>query len=323
MVSESVRNANTYANMDCEEKNPMRFGLCCQFKDEEIAFRTTTAKVLLTLPRDAQLKKLSGICCNNAQSLVEAVQNVQRLKIGAFRIMSPLFPRMTHPEVGYSLDDLPDDEKIGSLLAVTRSFAQVHDIRLSFHPDQFVVLSSPHPKVVDNSIRELKYQAWLAEAVGAEVINLHAGGVYGDKLAALQRFCEVFTDLPENVRSRLTLENDDVSYTVSDLLPVCDKLAIPLVYDVHHHRCNPDCLSVEEATRLAGATWQRLGREQYCHLSSPRAGWGQGNPKPHADYIDPEDIPACWLGRVMTVDIEAKAKELAVMRLINSMNNGR
>lgn len=323
MVSESVRNANTYANMNCEEKNPMRFGLCCQFKDEEIAFRTTTAKVLLTLPRGAQLKKLSGICCNNAQSLVEAVQTVQRLKIGAFRIMSPLFPRMTHPEVGYSLDDLPDDEKIGSLLTVTRSFAQVHDIRLSFHPDQFVVLSSPHPKVVDNSIRELKYQAWLAEAVGAEVINLHAGGVYGDKLSALQRFCDVFTDLPENVRSRLTLENDDVSYTVSDLLPVCDKLAIPLVYDVHHHRCNPDCLSVEEATRLAGATWQRLGREQYCHLSSPRAGWGQGDPKPHADYINPEDIPAFWLGRVMTVDIEAKAKELAVMRLINSMNNGR
>ncbi len=310
-------------NMNCEEKNPTRFGLCCLFKDEEIAFRTTTARVLLTLPRDEQLTKLSGICCNNAQSLVRAVQTVQRLKIGAFRIMSPLFPRMTHPEVGYSLDDLPDDEKIGSLLAVTRSFAQVHDIRLSFHPDQFVVLSSPHPKVVDNSIQELKYQAWLAEAVGAEVINLHAGGVYGDKLSALQRFCDVFIDLPGNVRSRLTLENDDVSYTVSDLLPVCDKLAIPLVYDVHHHRCNPDGLSVEEATQLAGATWQRLGREQYCHLSSPKAGWREGNPKPHADYINPEDFPVCWLKRVMTVDIEAKAKELAVIRLINAMNNGR
>ncbi len=299
--------------------NPMRFGLCCLFKDEEIAFRTTTAKVLSTMSRDEQLKKLSGICYDNSQSLLLAVQTVQRLGIGAFRIMSPLFPRMTHPEVGYSLDDLPDGEEISSLLADTRSFAQVQDIRLSFHPDQFVVLSSPHPKVVDNSIRELKYQAWLAEAVGANVINLHGGGVYGDKLSALQRFCDVFTDLPENIRSRLTLENDDVSYTVSDLLPVCDKLAIPLVYDVHHHRCNPDGLSVEEATHLTGASWQRLGREQYCHLSSPKAGWGGDNPKPHADYINPEDIPACWVERVMTVDIEAKAKELAVIRLINTM----
>jgi UV DNA damage endonuclease len=139
-------------------------------------------------------------------------------------------------------------------------------------------------------------------------------------LSALQRFCGVFTNLPENVRSRLTLENDDISYSVSDLLPVCDKLAIPLVYDVHHHRCNPDGLSVEEATRLAGATWQRQGREQYCHLSSPKAGWGEGNPKPHADYINPEDVPACWLERTMTVDIEAKAKELAVLQLMNILN---
>jgi UV DNA damage endonuclease len=309
--------------MTCEERNPMRFGLCCHFKDEEIAFRTTTARVLSTMSRGEQLKKLSGLCYDNSQSLVQAVHTVHRLGIGAFRIMSPLFPRMTHPEVGYSLDDLPDGEKIGNLLGVVRSFAQLHDIRLSFHPDQFVVLSSPHPRVVANSIRELEYQAWLAEAVGAGVINLHAGGVYGDKLSALQRFSRVYADLPENVRSRLTLENDDVSYTVTDLLPVCDRLAIPLVYDVHHHRCKPDGMSVEEATQLSAATWQRQGREQYCHLSSPKAGWGEGNPKPHADYINPDDIPACWRERVMTVDIEAKAKELAVIRLMNTMNNGR
>ena len=236
--------------------------------------------------------------------------------------MSPLFPRLTHPDMGYSLADLPDGDTIANLLCDTRSFALLHNIRLSFHPDQFVVLSSPHPAVVTSSIRELEYQAWLAEAVGADIINLHAGGVYGEKSLALMRFCQVFADLPENVRSRLTLENDDVSYTVSDLLPVCEKLSIPLVYDVHHHRCKPDDLSVEEATELAGATWQNLGREQYCHLSSPRAGWGGGNPKPHADYIDPADVPICWRERIMTVDIEAKAKGLAVVRLMNDLEKG-
>lgn len=300
----------------------MRFGLCCLFIDEGIAFRTTTVKVLSLMPRGEQLKKLSGLCHSNAESLLRAVQTVHRLGIGAFRIMSPLFPRMTHPDVSYTLADLPDGDAIASLLCATRSFAQLHDIRLSFHPDQFVVLSSPHPAVVANSMRELEYQAWLAEAVGADVINLHAGGVYGDKSLALRRFCQIFADLPENVRSRLTLENDDVSYTVFDLLPVCEKLAIPLVYDVHHHRCKPDGLSVEEATQLAGATWQSLGREQYCHLSSPRAGWGGSDPKPHADYINPVDVPSCWRERIMTVDIEAKAKELAVVSLMNDLEKG-
>jgi len=263
--------------------------------------------------------KLSGICHHNAASLLAALEACRRFGIGSFRIMSPLFPRMTHPEVGYRLDDLPEGDGIRSLLAECRTVATAHDIRLSFHPDQFVVISSPHPAVVANSIGELIYQTELAELVGAEVINIHAGGVYGDKRAALGRFCAVFRQLPEKVRARLTLENDDVSYTVGDLLPVCDDLAIPLVYDVHHHRCNPDGLSVEQATQLAGETWERAGREQYCHISSPKNGWGGGDPKPHADYIDPVDFPSCWRGREMTVDVEAKAKELAVVRLMGDL----
>jgi UV DNA damage endonuclease len=300
----------------------MRFGLCCLFINEPVSFRTTTAKALSTLGREDQLRKLSGICHHNTGNLLLALEAVQRLGIGAFRIMSPLFPRMTHPDVGYRLQELPDGNLIALVLEEVRSFAMSNDIRLSFHPDQFVVLSSPHSNVVANSIQELEYQAQLAKAVGADVINIHAGGVYGDKAAALQRFCQVFPGLPNSVKSRLTLENDDVSYTVRDLLPVCELLSIPLVYDVHHHRCNPDGLSVEEATRLAGESWHRVGREQYCHLSSPKAGWGGDKPRPHADYIDPTDFPDCWRGCEMTVDIEAKSKELAVVRLMKELMNG-
>ncbi len=301
----------------------MRFGLCCLFKEEKVSFRTTTAKVLIELKREEQLQKLSGICLHNTFNLHLALETVRRLNIGAFRIMSPLFPRMTHPEVGYALSDLPDGAAIGRLLSEVRDFARQHTVRLSFHPDQFVVLSSPHPNVVENSIRELEYQAYLAEALGADVINIHAGGVYGDKQQALQRFGEAFGRLSDSVRSLLTVENDDISYTVQDLLPLCRQLAIPLVYDVHHHRCNPDGFSVAKATDQAAETWQSLGREQYCHLSSPRTGWQNGDPKPHSDYIDPADFPDCWLGREMTVDLEAKAKELAVVKLMDDIANCR
>lgn len=297
----------------------LRFGLCCLFKDEAVSFRTTTVKTLSPLPRDRQLFKLSEICLHNACNLQLALEAVQRLGIGAFRVMSPLFPRMTHPEAGYSLNDLPDWELIGSALESCRTFAAEQQIRLSFHPDQFVVLSSPHPAVVANSIRELEYQARLAEAVGADVITIHAGGVYGDKRGALRRFGEVYGSLPDSVRSRLALENDDASYTPEDLLPLCERLAIPLVYDLHHHRCNSDNLTVEVATERAGATWKTVGREQYCHISSPKAGWGGSAPRSHADYINPDDFPGFWLGRKMTVDVEAKAKELAVVRLMEAL----
>jgi len=293
----------------------LRLGLCCLFVAEPVRFRTTTVQALSRLSRGEQLAKLSAIGLANAENLLLAVQTVQRLGIGAFRITSPLFPRMTHPTAGYTLEELPDGAHVRRLLEQVRKLAAAGGTRLSFHPDQFVVLSSPRPEVVDSSLRELQYHGLLAELVGAETINLHAGGVYGDKQAALDRFRRAFVRLSPQVQRRLSVENDDRSYTVADLLPLSADLRIPLVYDVHHHRCLPDGLSEEQATAHARATWEELGREPYFHVSSPKAGWGGGDPRPHADYLDPRDFPAGWRGQELTVDVEAKAKELAVLRL--------
>jgi UV DNA damage endonuclease len=293
----------------------IRLGLCCLFRKEPIRFRATTAKHLLKFDRKEQLQKLSLICLQNSENLLAALRFLQVQGIGAFRILSPLFPRYTHPNVGYRLQDLPDAEAILQKLQQARTFRDAHDIRLSFHPDQFIVLSSPQKKVVANAIKELEYQAMLAELVGAEVINIHGGGAYQDKRASLLRFKENFLLLSTSVRKRLTLENDDRTFTVADLAPICEDLHIPLVFDVHHHRCRPGTLPVEEATALARRSWQQVGREPYFHISSPLNGWQGKDPRPHADYVNPADFPECWKGFDVTVDVEAKAKELAVLKL--------
>jgi UV DNA damage endonuclease len=285
------------------------------FRDQPIRYRQTTAKALLKLGRREQLARLSALCLQNVETLGAALRFLAGNGIGAYRLPSPLFPRYTHPAVGYRLDDLPAGDAIRALLASARAFGREQDIRLSLHPDQFNVLSSPREEVIRNTIRELEYQGELAELVGAEVINLHGGGSYGNKEEALQRLENNLARLSDRVRSRLTLENDDVSFTPTDLLPLCRRLGIPFVYDVHHHRCLPDALSEDEATRQCVALWQDHGREPYFHLSSPKKGWGGGPAKPHADYIAPADFPRCWRGISATVDIEAKAKELAILRL--------
>ncbi|MDN5354198.1 MAG: damage endonuclease [Candidatus Cloacimonadota bacterium] len=59
-------------------------------------------------------------------------------------------------------------------------YRKKHDIRLTFHLDQFVVLSLTRAEVVKNSLLELKYQTELADLVGADVINVH-GSAYGNK----------------------------------------------------------------------------------------------------------------------------------------------
>ena len=156
----------------------------------------------------------------------------------------------------------------------------------------------------------------MAAWVGADVVNVHGGGAYGDKQKALADFTRNLKRLSRQVRSRLTVENDDRTYSPADLLPLCRAERVPLVYDVHHHRCNEDGLSEEEATEQAIATWDR---EPMFHISSPIEGWKGLNPKRHHDFIDPKDFPIFWYELGITVEVEAKAKEVAVLKLMKQV----
>ncbi len=296
----------------------IRWGLCCQFAREPIRFRSATASSLLRLPPSERAAKLSRLCLANAQSLFEALQFCATHQIGCFRIISTLLPAKTHPEVGYQIAALPDAAQIVATLQACGDYAAANGVRTVFHPDQYVVLNSPRPNVVAKSIEELEYQAEVAEWVGADVINIHGGGAYGDKKVALEELARNIDRLPDRVRARLTLENDDRVFTPTDLLPLCRAHGIPLVYDVHHHRCLSDGLTIDEATDAALATWNR---EPLVHLSSPREGWSGPQPHRHHDQIDVHDFPECWLTFRGTIEVEAKAKELAIARLRQALGH--
>jgi UV DNA damage endonuclease len=272
---------------------------------------TTATNLLRMKPADQQLK-LSSLCLANAESLLLALQYCAHNDIGCFRIGSSILPLKTHPQVGYSVDDLPKSDMIVRAFRRCGELAFKYGIRIVFHPDQFVVLNSPREDVVEKSIEELEYQAEVAAWVGADVINIHGGGAYGDKTSALGRFARNLDRLSDAVRSRLTIENDDKVYAPLDLLQFCRANGVPLVYDVHHHRCFPDGLTIEQATDAAFGTWNR---EPLFHISSPLEGWSGPKPQRHHDYVDLSDFPDCWRQRRITVEVEAKAKELAVLRL--------
>ncbi len=291
----------------------IRLGLCCMFRDQPIRFATTTATSLGRMKRVDALHKLNRLCLENAQALMAALGYCHAHGIGCFRVNSQILPIKTHPESGYAVEELPDGGEVVRLFRECGVFARLHGLRICFHPDQFVVLNSPRPDVVDKSIQELEYQAEVSEWLGADVINIHGGGAYGDKRKALSDFASNLSRLSPRVRSRLTVENDDKTYTPADLLPLCHSEGIPLVYDVHHHRCLPDHLSVEQATEQAIATWNR---EPLFHISSPIDGWQGAKPERHHDYIDISDFPACWRKKSLTIEVEAKAKEAAVEKLM-------
>ena len=299
----------------------IRFGLCCQFLDAPIRFRTATHRNVWSLTPARRRTYLRQIAADNAAALSAAVTACRSLGIGAFRINSQILPLGTHPRSGYTLERLDPPGAVSEAFRRAGELARAEDVRLSFHPDQFVVLNSERPEVVSSAVEELEFQAAIAELVGADTIVFHGGSGAGGAVAALDRLARGLDRLSDRARHRAAMENDDRIFTPSALLPACRAAGIPLVYDAHHHRCHPDAMSVDEATDAAAATWGE--REPWTHISSPRDGWASPNPRPHAGYIDPADVPRGWLGRRMTIDVEAKEKERAVIRLMASLTRRR
>ena len=296
----------------------LRFGLCCQFLDAPISFRTATHGYVRSLESRAAREYLVEIAAHNADALAAAVERCHELGIGAFRVNSQVLPLATHPITGYTLERLDRSGAIAGAFEWAGALAKAYDIRLSLHPDQFVVLNSEREAVVRSAVQELEHQAMIAELIGADVICLHGGGAAGGLGPAAERLERGLELLSPRVRERLAFENDDRCFTPRSLLPVCRRSGVPLVYDVHHHRCLPDRLSIEEATAQAVATWR--GREPMFHISSPREGWSGPAPHRHHDYITPKDFPRAWRSiDPLTVEVEAKAKELAVMRLSRAL----
>ena len=151
---------------------------------------------------------------------------------------------------------------------------------------------------------------------------LHLGGVFGDKAATLDRFRENYAKCAENVKKRLVLENDDVSWSVHDLLPLCEELNIPMVLDFHHHNIIFDADKIREGTKdivdlypRILATWKRKNITPKMHYSEPCPSAITGRQRrKHSPRV--ATLPPCPPD--MDLMIEAKDKEQAVFELMRT-----
>lgn len=253
-------------------------------------------------------------------------------RIPMYRMATDLAPYATHPGLPQFHAQV---EACAAELAEIGARAQALNLRLSFHTGPHVVLNSPNAAVAAASVAELGVLAALLDGMklGHEaVIVTHLGGEYGDHVAARARYVAAATALPEAIRRRLALENDDVRFGVTDTLWVHERCGIPLVFDNLHHRlCNPDGRTAREALAACLATWPSPVRPK-THFSSPRTEWRQepqGTDAPpalqhtrwsyHSDYVHPFEFidfirAAEGLPR-FDVMLEARAKDLALDQL--------
>ncbi len=255
------------------------------------------------------LPYVSELVLQNIRDLIEVIKWNHRNGIKFYRMSSDMFPWMSE----YEFSELPDHKKICTLLSGAGKLADKYDQRLTFHPGPFNVLASPTDDVVQRAIVELNKHSQIMDLMGLSAtpynkINIHVGGVYGDKPSALQRWVDNFKLLDDNTKSRLTIENDDKTsaYTVRDLMFIHDHTGIPIVFDYHHHTCHPGDMSHSDALQLAISTWPD-GITPIVHVSEPR---DDNNFRAHHDYVRTE---VDTYGYDVDIMMEAKAKELALL----------
>ena len=258
----------------------------------------------------------SELGLGNAKDLFTIVKWNNENGFKFFRITSNLFPWSSESK----LSDMPDYEEICNILSDVGKYVKENDMRITCHPGPFNVLTSPHEHVVDNCIVDLSIHGEVFDMMGLSrtpynKINIHIGGVYGDKVSAMERFCTNFERLPNSVKSRLTVENDDKAtmYSVQDLYDgVYKVIGIPIVFDYHHHRFNTGDLSEKEALELAMSTWGDI--VPVVHYSESRNIEQEDDkirPQAHSDYV--YDYINTY-GNKVDIMVEAKEKELAVLK---------
>jgi len=251
----------------------------------------------------------SELALKNVQDLLKIVDWNLENGFHLFRISSDIFPWSSE----YRFTELPDFVDIRETLEEIGS----RPIRLTAHPGPFNQLAG-QGRVLENTIKDLETQSEVFDLMGLKPshwnkINFHVGGTYGDKTATLIRFAQNFSLLSENLRARLTIENDDRVnlYSVEDLTHLHETIGIPIVFDYFHHSLNPGQLTEEEAFAIAYNTWDV---RPVFHFSNSRRDYEdpKARREAHADWIY---TPVNTYGKEVDIVFESKMKELAILRM--------
>jgi UV DNA damage endonuclease len=246
-----------------------------------------------------------------------------------YRISSDLAPYATHPDHPQFHGQVAECREE---LAALGELARRQDMRLSFHPAQYIVLNTPDDELAARSAADIEVQTAILDAMelGDEaVVVLHVGGVYNDRQAARERFARRYETLSPDAQRRLVVENDDGRFGVDDTLWIHRETGVRLIFDVHHHQYhNPTGIDTVEAAQACLATWEGWDVRPKIHFSSPRTDWGyrygsEGEPqtpdwRAHAEFVDPFAFSAFYrsiLEAAPDVMLEAKAKDVALRQL--------
>ncbi len=218
---------------------------------------------------------------NNLACLMRILEFNVKSGLYFFRISSDIIPFASHPVCAFDWV-----KGFSGELKSIGDYIKKNGIRISMHPDQFTILNARDRRIHDNSVSELCYHCALLDAMGLDErarVQIHAGGVYGDREGSIKRFISNYTKLDGTVRKRLVVENDDRNYNLKDCLFISAETGVPVLLDVFHHECLNSGERLEEALFAASVTWKKKDGILMVDYSIQKKGARKGT---HAESID-------------------------------------
>ncbi len=249
---------------------------------------------------------------NNIVCVVEILRFNLRHNLLFFRINSDLVPFASHSICRFNWQRFFQKQ-----FKAIGDFIKSNNMRISMHPDQFTLINSVDESVFENSIRELAYQAEVLDLMELDIsakIQIHVGGVYGDKEKSMKRFVRRFESLDEKIKRRLVIENDDRRYRLKDCLRISEETKIPVLFDVLHHEINNSGETIREAFGLFTRTWKKKDGLPMVDYGSSKEGRLKGK---HRKSIDLEHFNN-FLEKTRSFDfdvmLEIKDKEKSALK---------
>jgi len=264
-------------------------------------------------------KRLIETVDNNLDCLIEMLNFNIDNKLLFFRITSDLVPFASHPICKYDWQN-HFKEKFQNIGEIIKN----NNIRISMHPDQFIVLNSKNEEVVKRSIAELNYHSEVLDLMKLDKtakIQLHIGGAYDNKVKSLNRFAEKYKGLNSKIKSRLVIENDDKIFSYKDCSYLYEKIKIPLLFDVFHHSILNNKESISEIFEHQNTTWGKKEGIPMIDYSSQKPNFRPGS---HAEKIDINDFQK-FLENSKPFDfdimLEIKDKESSALKAVQLLKN--
>lgn len=318
----------------------INFGYACinqtLRKDDIFTSRTMTHKTLLSLSVENAIKLLKKISLKNLQDLLTILQWNVKHDIILFRISSEMFPHITDLEIIEKLKKKTDHPEMvdnyfsgkfkfaKKILEKIGKFILQHHLRVSFHVTHYFHLASKNKEVVKKAILEMYmyYRIFHLMKINTHhcVISHMDGKTQKDKDQVLQRWEKHYLKLPQELQKMIVLENDEYAFSVLDILPICEKYHLPFCLDVFHHqvysKLNGQIELTPELLKRVIKTWKGTGLSPKFHLSEQKKN---AKPGAHSDYVKKIPDVLLTLNIPIAIMLEAKQKELALLKLFHNL----